>query len=153
MSRKQESASGLIINFQLASIRERCLSDGALTDFWRSHRLFDWVKANQKFNQHRERFERRANAEQRQQIRMLWRFHQAAKYGPALSTSWKRTRHAYFFDFLSQLPSWLEPPPGFPPPDRAKLDKATMAVLKAAQREEAWSDFALAAKLRKRGLR
>jgi hypothetical protein len=92
MSKKQMSLSALAIDFEIASLRERCFSDGALTDdFWRLHRLFDGKKVLEKLDQDRERFIQRADGEQRQQINKLWQFHEAAKYGPALGTSWKRT--------------------------------------------------------------
>ena len=97
MSKTQKSASALTIQFKLASIRESCLLDGALTAFWQSHRLFDWSEANKKFYEHDERFIHRADPEQRKQINKLWRFQQAAKYGTALSKSWKRTRRAFLF--------------------------------------------------------
>ena len=142
--------SALTIECELAAIRERWLSDGSLTDFYRSHRSFDHIKASGKLYAERERFIQRANGEQRQQIKKLWQFHQAAKYGPALSTSWKRTRRATFFDFFQRLPSLLEPPPGFPPADLPKVSKVVTAILKAAQRDDGfWDDFPIANKFRK----
>ena len=151
MSKKQKSLSALAIDFKIAFLREHCLSEGALTDdFWRLHRLFDGKKVFQKLDQDRERFERSAPAKQRQQIKKLWQFHQAAKYGP-LSISWKRTRRAMLFDYFSRLPSFLEPPPGFPPPDLPRIFKTLNAILKAAQRDdEFWNDFAIAKKFRNR---
>jgi hypothetical protein len=150
MSKKQKSLSALAIEFEIASLRERCLSDGALTDdFWRLHRLFDGKKVFQKLDQHREGFIQRADAEQRQQINKLWRFHEAAKYGPALSASWKRTRRARLFDALCKIISRFEPAPGFPPPDLPGAAKALTAILKAAQKDdEFWNDGAIAAKIK-----
>src|SRR5262245_3165515 len=123
MSKEQKSASELAIEFQVAAIRERCLSDGALEHFWRSHRLFDWAKANKRFNEHRDRFIGRADPEQRKQINKVWHFHQTANYGPALSKSWKRTRRAILFNALRKIVSSLEPPAGFPPPDLPQAAK------------------------------
>jgi hypothetical protein len=92
-------------------------------------------QATQKFDQDRERFIQRADADQRKQINKLWQFHRAAKYGPALSTSWKRTRRAMLFNALQNLP---------------KSTKVLTAILKAAQKDdEFWNDFAIAAKLKK----
>jgi hypothetical protein len=127
MSKTQKSASTLPIEFELASIRERCLLDGALTAFWRSHRLFDRAKANQKFNEHRERFIRRADPEQRKQINKLRQFQPSM--GPALSKSWKRTRRAILFNALRKIVSSLEPPAGFPV-DLPGAVKALTAILK-----------------------
>ena len=151
MSKKQMSLSALAIDFEIASLRERCLSDGALTDdFWRLQRLFDGKKVFEKLDQDRERFIQRADGEQRQQINKLWQFHEAAKYGPALGTSWKRTRRARLFDGLWKIVSSLEPPLGFPPPDLQRSTKVLTAILKAAQKDdEFWNDFAIAARLKK----
>jgi hypothetical protein len=151
MSKRQKlpsAPSALATDFKLAGIRERCLSDGALTDdFWRSYHLFE--KAAQKLDQDRDRFIQRANAEQRKQINKLWQFLEAAKYGPALSASWKRTRRARLFDGLCKIISRLEPAPGFPPPDLPSATKALTAILKAAQKDdEFWNDGAIAAKLK-----
>lgn len=145
--------SAQAIELALAHIKERCFSDGSLNDFYHSHRSLTPEKeqrALRKLRADSETFERRANAEQRQQVKKLWRFRQAAKYGPALGTSWKRTRRAYLFDALWKIISSLEPPPGFPSPDLPKATKALTAILKAAQKDgESWADFAIAAKLRK----
>jgi hypothetical protein len=148
MSKKQKAPSALAIDFKLAGIRERCLSDGALTDdFWRSYRLFE--KPAQKLDQDRERFIQRADAEQRKRINKLWQFLEAAKYGPALSVSWKRTRRARLFEALCKIISRLEPAPGFPPSDLPGATKALTAILKAAQKDdEFWNDGAIAAKLK-----
>jgi hypothetical protein len=150
MRKRQKSASALTIEHELASIRERCLSDGALEHFWRSHPLFDCAKANEKFNKHRDRFIRRADPEQRKHVNKLWRFHQAAKYGPALSKSWKRTRRAFLFNALRKIVSLLEPPAGFPPPDLPQAAKSLTAIFRAAEKDdEFWTDAPIAAKLTK----
>jgi hypothetical protein len=113
------------------------------------HRLFDGKNVFQKLDQDRERFIQRADAGQWKQINKLWQFHQAAKYGPALSASSKRTRRAILFDAVWKILSILEPPPGFPPPDLPRSTKALTAILKAAQKDdEFWNDFAIAAKLK-----
>jgi hypothetical protein len=151
--RRSTVTTELALELALAHVRERCLADGSLTNFYLSHRPIapqEEHQALEKLRANRDRFERSAPAEQRQQIKKLWRFHQAAKYGP-LSTSWKRTRRARFFDFFFRLPSFLEPPPGFPPPDLSRIFKTLNAVLKAAQRDdEFWNDFAISKKFRNR---
>jgi hypothetical protein len=143
----------LTTELALVHARQRWLSDGSLADFYLSHpamRVRSEFEDGRKELERRKKFEQRANADQRQQIRKLWRFHQQAKYGPALATSWKRTRRAMFFDFFSKLPLMIEPPPGYPPPDLPGVCKTLNAVLKAAQRDDDfWSDFAIAEKFRK----
>lgn len=60
-------------------------------------------------------------------------------------------RRARFFDFFRRLPLFLDPPPGYPPPNLPLTCKTLCAVLKAAEKDdEFWPDFAIAAKFRKR---
>jgi hypothetical protein len=145
----------LFIELKLAHIRERWLSDGSLDEFLLSHPSIRWAVNEReildKLWADRERFIQRADPEQQGQIKKLWRFHQAAEYGPALSTSWKRTRRAFLFNALLKIRSSLEPPPGFPPPDLPKATRVINAILKAAEKDdEFWSDADIAAKFRKK---
>jgi hypothetical protein len=145
----------LFIELKLAYIRERWFSDGSLDEFLLSHPRIRWAVNDSeildKLRADRERYEQRADPTQQGQIQKLWRFHEAANYGPALSTSWKRTRRARLFNALLKIRSSLEPPPGFPLPDLTKATRAMSAILKAAEKDDQFlSDADIAAKFRKK---
>jgi hypothetical protein len=60
-------------------------------------------------------FRRCAHAEKQRQITKLWRFCRESKYGPALSTSWKRTRTALLLKCYRGLAKLSQPVAGLPP--------------------------------------
>ena len=91
----------------------------------------------------------RRNPEQWQQLRKLLRFYREAKYGPALSTSWKRMRAAGLLKCYRRLALLSQPIDGLPPLhfDSSKYLKP---ILEAARtdNDQFWSDFEIAAKFR-----
>jgi hypothetical protein len=82
-------------------------------------------------------FFRRANAEQWKELKKLWRFHELAQYGPALSTSRKRTRAAVLLSYYRLLSSLLQNPIAVPPAvfGSALYVKALRPILEAARND------------------
>ena len=113
MSTKKKSACGLRPSAALAVMREVWLSHGSLTP----ENEDQAVLASRKLWADLNKFSLRArrNPEQWQQLRKLLRFYREAKYGPALSTSWKRMRAAGLLKCYRRLALLSQPIDGLPP--------------------------------------
>ena len=148
MSKQKKSPSTPTTSAALAALREFWLSDGLLTPENEDQAFLAKKKLWADFDEFCQRA--RTNPAQWQQLKKLKRFYREAKYGPALSTSWKRIRAAGLLKCYRRLALLSQPIEGLPPL-RFDSSKYLKPILEAARtdNDRFWSDFEIAAKFTK----
>jgi len=91
-----------------------------------------------------------SRAEQWQEVKKLWRFYRNAKYGPALSMSWKRTRAALLLGCYRRLSFLSQPIDGLPPLGFDSF-RYLEPILDAARtdNDQFWEDLKVASRFRR----